>query len=135
MSLSSSLLCLCDGRRFSQICWSMDRRTTSTLISALVPKNDEDNLDNDTLSSQVRTLMTEQEQKRGSSYFEGEPIADQSVTMLCYTLNKCIQGLQAEIDEQQRKRSHVRYVIPLPVLGSNVPDHRCHAEKHKRFVD
>ena len=56
---------------------------------------------------QVRSLLLEQEQRRGQPFYEGEPIQRQSVSMLCHTLEKSIQRLEVEIEAKHHKNNDV----------------------------
>jgi len=61
--------------------------------------------------NQLRSVLTEQEQRRGRAFYEGEPISSQNATMLVRVVEKCIQEMATELDLKnttimQVRRSH-----------------------------
>ena len=51
---------------------------------------------------QLRSVLTEQEHRRGRAFYEGEPIQSQSATMLVRVVEKCIQEMAMELDQKNK---------------------------------
>ena len=68
-------------------------------------KNDQ--LVSDTTFSQIRSSLASIEKRRGRAFFESDPVAGQSVTLLVHTLERCLQEYEADIDRKSYKMKQV----------------------------
>ena len=47
--------------------------------------------------NQLRSVISEQERRRGRPYYEGEPLQNQNITLLVRAIEKCVQELDTEL--------------------------------------
>lgn len=65
----------------------------------------------ETALKHIRTVLSDIEKKRERSYFESEPILNQSPAMVAHTLERCIQDLDRELNMKKSKLQEVESTV------------------------
>ena len=65
----------------------------------------------DTLAAQIRSMLLDQEHKRGRPYYEAETVQRQSSSLLAHSLERCIQELETKAEAKNQRLDEVIQII------------------------
>lgn len=61
----------------------------------------------DTSVAQIRDILVDRETKRGRVFYENEPVARQSITMLTHSIERALQDVDHDCNQRQDKIDQV----------------------------